>query len=127
MFYHEKKYASAGSRTRICCLEGNNDNRYTTDARYCFHVICTTYMYSAIPPFLVDETKQTIFLNLELRPDDFESELCIFYTLINLTFKAFDFIKFEFEMSSLRYLLKMKKHVEPFKQFLHFQLLEFHS
>ena len=27
-----KKCASAGSRTRIDCLEGNHANRYTTDA-----------------------------------------------------------------------------------------------
>jgi hypothetical protein len=33
---NEKKCASAGSRTRICCLEGNNDNRYTTDAIHFF-------------------------------------------------------------------------------------------
>ena len=30
-----KEYtASAGSRTRIDCLEGNHANRYTTDASY---------------------------------------------------------------------------------------------
>ena len=29
-----KKYASAGNRTRIYCLEGNNANLYTTDAAY---------------------------------------------------------------------------------------------
>ena len=28
----QKKYASAGNRTRIYCLEGNNANLYTTDA-----------------------------------------------------------------------------------------------
>lgn len=28
----EKKYASAGSRTRINCLEGNYASHYTTDA-----------------------------------------------------------------------------------------------
>ena len=27
-----KKHALAGSRTRIYCLEGNNANRYTTNA-----------------------------------------------------------------------------------------------
>ena len=33
MNFLEKKYhASAGSRTRIGCLEGNHANRYTTDA-----------------------------------------------------------------------------------------------
>ena len=30
----KKKHASAGSRTRNGCLEGNHANRYTTDARY---------------------------------------------------------------------------------------------
>ena len=29
-----KNCASAGNRTRIYCLEGNNANLYTTDARY---------------------------------------------------------------------------------------------
>ena len=34
-----KPRASAGSRTRIDCLEGNHANRYTTDAAY--KVLCT--------------------------------------------------------------------------------------
>ena len=29
-----KRCASAGNRTRIYCLEGNNANLYTTDAAY---------------------------------------------------------------------------------------------
>ena len=31
---NKKKFALAGSRTRISCLEGNYANRYTTNA-YC--------------------------------------------------------------------------------------------
>ena len=31
---NKQKHASAGSRTRNGCLEGNHANRYTTDARY---------------------------------------------------------------------------------------------
>ena len=30
----KKKHALAGSRTRIYCLEGNNADRYTTNAVY---------------------------------------------------------------------------------------------
>ena len=33
VFTEKNKLASAGSRTRIDCLEGNHANRYTTDAR----------------------------------------------------------------------------------------------
>ena len=33
-YYEKKKNALAGSRTRIYCLEGNNANRYTTNARW---------------------------------------------------------------------------------------------
>ena len=32
--FDENIVASAGSRTRIDCLEGNHANRYTTDAAY---------------------------------------------------------------------------------------------
>ncbi len=30
----KKRYALAGSRTRIYCLEGNNADRYTTNASH---------------------------------------------------------------------------------------------
>ena len=34
LIMQNEKVASAGSRTRIDCLEGNHANRYTTDASY---------------------------------------------------------------------------------------------
>ena len=34
MFRQKHNDASAGSRTWIYCLDGNNANRYTTDALY---------------------------------------------------------------------------------------------
>ena len=36
------KDASAGSRTRVDCLEGNHANRYTTDAVRFTVYVCTT-------------------------------------------------------------------------------------
>ena len=39
--YTKMATASAGSRTRIDCLEGNHANRYTTDARWnCSRLNC---------------------------------------------------------------------------------------
>ena len=40
-----KKDASAGSRTRVYCLEGNYPNRWTTDA-FCFNRVLHDYYYN---------------------------------------------------------------------------------